>query len=340
MSNYWADKCVVVTGGAGFLGRHVCDLLQQRGCTRLVVPRSAEYDLTRPTDVATLYSNHQPDVVLHLAARVGGIGANRTSPGTFLYANAMMGIEMLEQARIHRVEKFVTVGTVCAYPKHCPVPFNEDDIWDGYPEETNAPYGLAKKLLLVQSQAYRDEFGLNAIYLLPTNLYGPGDNFDPATSHVIPALIRKCIEARDAGDAAITCWGTGTASREFLYVADAAEGIVRAAETYDDPDPINLGTGAEITVDRLATMIAMLTGFQGALRWDPSQPDGQPRRCLDTRRAKDRLGFSVSVSMEEGLRRTIDWYASEGRSLESIQKRLSHADSLADALSCGSPLNG
>ena len=305
-----AGRRVMVTGGAGFLGRAVVARLGRTGAADVFVPRSREYDLRERAAVNLALSDGRPDVVIHLAAVVGGIGANRENPGRFFYENAMMGIELMEAARLAGVEKFVQIGTVCSYPKFTPVPFREDDLWNGYPEETNAPYGLAKKMLLVQGQAYRQQYGFNAIYLLPVNLYGPGDNFDPASSHVIPALIKKCVEARDEGRAWIDVWGTGSASREFLFVDDAAEGIVLAAERYDDADPVNLGVGAEITIRDLVTLIARLTGFTGEIRWDPAKPDGQPRRALDTTRARERFGFVAGTSFEDGLRRTIEWFES------------------------------
>jgi GDP-L-fucose synthase len=297
-----------VTGGAGFLGTHVCEKLREHGCDQVWAPRSAQYDLTKPEGVRRMYEDTRPDVVIHLAAKVGGIGANRAHPGEFFYTNLMMGVQLIEEARLRSVQKLVAVGTVCAYPKFTPVPFREDDLWSGYPEETNAPYGLAKKMLLVQAQAYRQEYGLNAIYLLPVNLYGPRDNFERQSSHVIPALIRKCLEARQAGADHVTVWGTGTASREFLYVADAAEGIVLAAERYDKPGPVNLGAGFEITIKDLTEIIARLTGFEGRIEWDRTKPDGQPRRCLDTSRAEREFGFKAKTPFEEGLRETIRWY--------------------------------
>lgn len=302
-----ADRRVMVTGGRGFLGRSVVARLGEAGA-RPFVPRSAEYDLRKQDAIERALADARPEIVIHLAAVVGGIGANRENPGRFFYENAIMGIELMEQARRAGIGKFVTIGTVCAYPKFTPVPFREDDLWNGYPEETNAPYGLAKRMLLVQGQAYRDQYGFNAIYLLPVNLYGPGDNFDPASSHVIPALIRKCMEAVDTGADHIDVWGTGSASREFLYVADAAEGIVLAAERYDGPEPVNLGTGQEISIRALVELIAEVTGFAGEIRWDPAKPDGQPRRALDTTRARERFGFTAATALREGLTRTIEWY--------------------------------
>ena len=303
-----AGKRVMVTGGGGFLGKAVVARLQRAGVTDIFVPRSRDYDLRDRSGVDRALADGTPDVVIHLAAVVGGIGANRENPGRFFYENAIMGIQLMEAARVTGVDKFVTIGTVCAYPKFTAVPFNEDALWDGYPEETNAPYGLAKKMLLVQGQAYREQYGFDAIYVLPVNLYGPGDNFDDASSHVIPALIKKCVEAREAGRAFIDVWGTGSASREFLYVDDAAEGIVLAAERYDGPERVNLGVGAETTIRELVTLIARLTLFEGELRWDTSKPDGQPRRALDTRRARERFGFTARTSFEDGMRRTIEWY--------------------------------
>ncbi|MGD9891728.1 MAG: GDP-L-fucose synthase family protein [Dehalococcoidia bacterium] len=298
----------MVTGGGGFLGRHVVARLQQAGARDIFTPRSAAYDLRERDDIDRALRDGRPDIVIHLAAVVGGIGANRDNPGRFFYDNAIMGIQLIEQARLAGVEKFVTAGTVCSYPKFTPQPFHEDDLWNGYPEETNAPYGLAKKMLLVQSQAYREQYGFDAVYLVPVNLYGPGDNFDLASSHVIPALIRKCVEAREAGAPEIEVWGTGTPTREFLYVEDAAEGIVLGAERYDDPDPVNLGSGREISIRDLAELIAELTGYQGQLVWNADKPDGQPRRQLDVSRAADRFGFRAQTDFREGLRRTIDWY--------------------------------
>ena len=309
----WPDKRVMVTGGGGFLGRAVVARLQAAGVRDVFIPRSADYDLRTPDGVAAALSQGRPQVVIHLAAVVGGIGANRENPGRFFYENAVMGIELMEQARHAGVQKFVQIGTVCSYPKFTPVPFHEDDLWNGYPEETNAPYGLAKKMLLVQGQAYRQQYDFDVIHLIPVNLYGPGDNFDPASSHVIPALVKKCIDAREAGDNHIEVWGTGSASREFLYVDDAAQGIVLATERYDDADPVNLGVGREITIRDLIELIVKLTGFSGEIRWDASKPDGQPRRALDTSRARERFGFVAQTSFEEGLRATIEWYEAARR---------------------------
>ncbi|MDG2291572.1 MAG: GDP-L-fucose synthase [Phycisphaerales bacterium] len=303
---------VVVTGGAGFLGRKVCALLESRGCSEVLVPRRVDYDLTTEPAVERLYADYQPDIVLHLAAEVGGIGANMDNPGRYFYANMAMALHLIEHARRSGIKKFVQVGTICAYPKFCPVPFNEDELWSGYPEETNAPYGIAKKAAMVMLDAYRRQYGLDGAYVLPVNLYGPYDNFDLHTSHVIPALIRKCVAARDSGDASMVCWGTGSVSREFLYVDDAAEGIVLAAERLDEPVPVNLGTGMEITIKDLVELIAKLTGFTGAIEWDASKPDGQPRRCLDTERAKSMIGFEAAVGFEEGLHRTIEWWEQHG----------------------------
>jgi nucleoside-diphosphate-sugar epimerase len=298
----------MVTGGGGFLGRAVVERLRAVGADDLFIPRSREYDLRSADGVKRAFGDGRPDVVIQIAGLLGGIGANRALPGRMFYDNAMIGLQVIEAARVANVDKIVTIGTVCSYPKFTPTPFSEDALWDGYPEETSAPYGLAKKMMLVQGQAYRQQYGLNAVHLLLVNLYGPGDNFDPATSHVIPALIRKCLEAKDRGDETIDVWGTGIASREFLYVDDAAEGIVLAAERYDGDEPVNLGAGREITIRELVTMIVDLTGFQGSIRWDPSKPDGQPKRKLDTSRARDRFGFEATTTFEEGLRRTVEWY--------------------------------
>jgi GDP-L-fucose synthase len=317
VSDGLAGRRIMVTGGGGFLGRRVVDRLSATGAEATFVPRSADYDLRTLEGIDRALTDGRPAVVIHLAAVVGGIGANRENPGRFFYDNAIMGIQLMEQSRLAGVEKFVTIGTVCSYPKFTPVPFREDDLWAGYPEETNAPYGLAKKALLVQGQAYRQQYGFDVIHLIPVNLYGPGDNFDPASSHVIPALIEKCLEARDVGRPFIDAWGTGSASREFLYVDDAANGIVLAAERYDGSEPVNLGVGHEITIRDLTDMIARLTGFVGEVRWDTTKPDGQPRRALDTSRARDSFGFVAGTSFEDGLRSTIEWYeaARGGRSV-------------------------
>lgn len=316
MSNFFEKKRVVVTGGAGFLGQYVQKGLKARGCKEILVPLIEEYDLVQMDDVIRLYEEMRPDIVIHLAAVVGGIGANRRHPGKFFYENLMMGVQLIEQGRLHRIEKFAAVGTICAYPKFTPVPFKEEDLWNGYPEETNAPYGLAKKMLLVQSQAYRQEYGFNSIFLLPVNLYGPGDNFDPASSHVIPALIKKCVDAADEGRDYIECWGTGRASREFIYAADAAEGILLATEKYNKPEPVNIGAGFEITIQKLVEKITDLTGFDGQIRWDPSKPDGQPRRCLDTTRATKEFGFQAQTDFDTGLKATIDWYRNNKSTLK------------------------
>lgn len=306
---------IVVTGGAGFLGKHLQATLLSRGLAEenLVVPLIEEYDLTVEADVARMYEQMQPTMVIHLAAEVGGIGANRDNPGRFFYANMAMGLHLIEHARRVGLDKFVQVGTICAYPKFTPVPFKEENLWDGYPEETNAPYGVAKKALLTMLQAYRDQYGLNGIYLLPVNLYGPGDNFDLHTSHVIPALIRKFIEAQESGAPQVEVWGTGKASREFFYVEDAARAIAQAAESYDGPEPVNLGNGREITIADLVSLIGRLVGYEGQVAYDATKPDGQPRRCLDVTRAKELFGFVAQVDLEEGLQKTIDWYRKAGR---------------------------
>ena len=303
-----AGRRLMVTGGAGFLGRSVTKRLAAAGVTDVFVPRSRDYDLRSAAGVAGALAEGRPDIVIHLAAVVGGIGANRENPGRFFYENAAMGIELMEQSRRAGVEKFVQIGTVCSYPKFTPVPFHEDDLWNGYPEETNAPYGLAKKMLLVQGQAYRQQYGFNVVHLIPVNLYGPGDNFNPASSHVIPALIKKCVDARERGEAYVEVWGTGAASREFLYVEDAADGIVLATAAYDGPDPVNLGVGQEVSIRDLVGLIVRLTAFDGEVRWDATKPDGQPRRALDTSRARERFGFVARTSFEDGLRATIEWY--------------------------------
>jgi GDP-L-fucose synthase len=309
--DFWSRQRVVVTGGAGFLGSYVMEKLQARGCAALFAPRKADYDLRQLAATQQLYVDTRPTLVIHLAAVVGGIGANRERPGEFFYDNLMMGAQLLEQARLQAVEKFVAIGTVCAYPKFAPIPFREDDLWNGYPEETNAPYGLAKKMLLVQSQAYRQQYGYNSLFLLPVNLYGPRDNFDPRTSHVIPALIKKCVEAVARGDDEIVGWGDGSPTREFLYVEDAAEAIVLAAERYNDSEPVNLGSAYEISIRDLVTTIARLTGFTGRIVWDTTQPNGQPRRKLDTSRAEQAFGFKSTTTFEVGLQRTIAWYLAE-----------------------------
>jgi len=308
LSDTFPYKRVTVTGGAGFLGRFVIEKLQDYEGVEIFVPRSHDYDLIEKDGIVRMLNDSKPDLVIHLAAVVGGIGHNQKNPGKFFYDNLMMGVQLIEQSRLAGVKKFLATGTVCAYPKFTPVPFKEDDLWNGYPEETNAPYGLAKKMMLVQSQAYRDQYGFNSIFILPANLYGPGDNFDLETSHVIPALIRKCVEAGHTGADYVEVWGSGSASREFLYVEDCAEGIVKAAAGYDEGDPVNLGNGREITIRELVEMIARLTSFEGEIRWQSEKPDGQPRRQLDTTRAFERFGFRAQTSLEEGLRQTIDWY--------------------------------
>lgn len=321
--SFLSNKRITVTGGAGFLGSFIVEKLKERGCKDIFVPRSKEYDLVENEACKRLYKDAKPDIVIHLAARVGGIGANRSNPGKFFYDNLMMGVQMMEIGRQAGIEKFVAIGTICAYPKFTPVPFKEEYLWNGYPEETNAPYGLAKKMLLVQAQAYRQQYGFNAIYLLPVNLYGPGDNFDLESSHVIPAIIRKCVEAmRGKGNRdtksevnmsflqppTITVWGTGNPTREFLYIEDAAEGILLAAERYNKSDPVNLGAGFEISTKNLVSLIVKLTDFKGKIIWDASRPDGQPRRRLDTSKAEKEFGFKAQISLEEGLKRTIQWY--------------------------------
>ena len=304
----WNCENVIVTGGAGFLGTAIVERLRSLGCGAITVPRSKEFDLRKEDDIHRLYAISNPTMIIHLAAIVGGIGANRENPGKFFYDNAIMGIQLMEFARQAGIPKFVAVGTICAYPKFTPVPFREDDLWNGYPEETNAPYGLAKKIMLVQAQAYRQQYGYNAIFLLPVNLYGPRDNFNPASSHVIPAMIRKFIEAGERGEKEVVVWGDGSATREFLYVDDAAEAIVLAAERYDEPEPVNVGAGFEISIKDLANLIKRLTGYKGTIVWDTTKPKGQPRRMLDTSRARAKFGFVATTSFEEGLRKTIEWY--------------------------------
>lgn len=305
---FWKNKRVVVTGGAGFLGKFVVNELRRKGCAKIFVPLEQEFDLKDLSAIKRLLKLAKPDIIIHLAAVVGGIGANRENPGKFFYDNLIMGIQLMEQARLFGVKKFVAIGTICAYPKFTKVPFKEKDLWNGYPEETNAPYGLAKKMLLVQSQAYRQQYEFNSIYLLPVNLYGPGDNFSPASSHVIPALIKKCCDAIDQNESTVTVWGTGKATREFLYVEDAARGIVLAAEKYNRPEPVNLGAGFEISIKKLVSLIVGLTGFKGKIIWDRKKPDGQPRRQLDISRAKREFGFKAKISFKKGLKETIDWY--------------------------------
>ena len=304
----FTEKRICVTGGLGFLGSHLIDRLKARGCQNVFIADRDKYDLTKEAEIIRMYEEIKPDIVIHLAAVVGGIGANREHPGSFYYLNMVMGAMLIEQARLHNIEKFVALGTICAYPKFTPVPFKETDLWLGYPEETNAPYGLAKKMMMVQLQAYRQEYDFHGIYLLPVNLYGPRDNFDDRSSHVIPALIKKCVEAKEAGRDSIEVWGTGKATREFFYVEDAAEAIALAAERYDGTEPVNLGAGFEISIKDLVELIAKLTGFEGKIVWDSSKPDGQPRRCLDTSRAKEYFGFQAHTNFEEGLKKTIDWY--------------------------------
>lgn len=315
--SFWQGRRVCVTGGAGFLGSFVTQVLRERGAHEIFIPHYPDYDLTQAEDIDRMLADARPDLVIHLAALAGGIGANRARPAEFFYNNLMMGAPLMHKAWQQGVQKFVAIGTICAYPKFTPLPFNEENLWDGYPEETNAPYGLAKKMLLVQAQAYRDQYDFNAIYLLPVNLYGPGDNFDLQTSHVIPALIRKCLEARQRGDKQVVLWGDGTPTREFLYVEDAAEGIVLAAERYDSSEPVNLGSGMEISIRELAHLIGRLTGFQGEFVWDTSKPNGQPRRALDVSRARERFGFQAQTPFDEGLRRTIAWYLQQHAELKA-----------------------
>jgi GDP-L-fucose synthase len=316
--SFWKDKRVVVTGGAGFLGSFVVEQLRTKGCEQIVVPRSQEYDLVQMDAVKQLYSDTKPDVVIHLAARVGGIGANQANPGRFFYDNLMMGVQLIEVGRQQGLKKFVATGTICAYPKFAPIPFKEDDIWNGYPEETNAPYGLAKKMMLAQSQAYRQQYGFNSIVLFPVNLYGPRDNFDLETSHVIPALIRKCAVAKEERRAFITLWGDGSPTREFLYVEDAAEGILLAAEKYDGDLPVNLGTGEEVRIHDLATMIAAEVGFTGQIQWDTTKPNGQPRRCLNVSRAEELFGFQARHALRDGLKKTVQWFQANRQSIREV----------------------
>ncbi len=304
-------KRICITGGAGFLGTHLIKKLKEHGAKDIFVPEYPEYDLVREADILRMIDTAKPEIIIHLAAKVGGIGANREKPGEFFYDNLMMGVQLIHHAWRQGVEKFVAIGTICAYPKFTPIPFKEEDLWNGYPEETNAPYGLAKKMLLVQSQAYREQYGYNSIFLLPVNLYGPGDNFNPASSHVIPALIRKCLEAKEQGASEILAWGDGSPTREFIYVEDAAEGITLATEKYNSSEPVNIGASFEISIKDLTETVARLTGFEGSIRWDTSKPNGQPRRKLDTTRAREAFGFEAKTDFEEGLRRTIDWYANE-----------------------------
>jgi GDP-L-fucose synthase len=312
--DFWRNKRVCVTGGAGFLGSYVIEKLRQREAGEIFVPRIEEYDLVQKDDILRMLNDSQPDLIIHLAALAGGIGANRARPADFFYLNLMMGVQLMHEAWQSGVDKLIAIGTICAYPKFTPLPFKEENLWDGYPEETNAPYGLAKKMLLVQAQAYREQYGFNAIYLLPVNLYGPRDNFDLQTSHVIPALIRKCIEAQERGEDQVVLWGDGSPTREFLYVEDAAEAILLASERYNGHEPVNLGSANEISIKELAHMIARLTGFEGQLIWDTSKPNGQPRRALDTSRAEHYFGFRAQMPFEEGLRRTIDWFREAHRS--------------------------
>lgn len=305
---FWDNKKVTVTGGKGFLGSYILEKLQQRGCKNIIVANLPEYNLTNMTDIQRMYREQKPDIVIHLAAVVGGIGANRKNPGKFFYENAIMGIQLMHEAYLNNIEKFIALGTICAYPKFTPVPFREEDLWNGYPEETNAPYGLAKKMMLVQSQAYRQQYGFNSIFLLPVNLYGPRDNFDPKSSHVIPALIKKCVDAVNQGKNEIVVWGSGKPSREFIYVEDAAEGILLAAEKYHKGDPVNIGAGFEIKIKELVNLIVKLTEFSGKVNWDTSKPDGQPRRMLDTSKAEKEFCFKAKTSFEDGLIKTIEWY--------------------------------
>jgi GDP-L-fucose synthase len=316
MADFFEGRRIVVTGGSGFLGSFVAERLRDHGAI-VVVPRSDKYDLVERSDCRRLLADSEPELVLHLAARVGGIGANRANPGRFFFENLMMGVQLIEECRLARVPKVVAVGTICAYPKYAPVPFKEDDLWNGYPEETNAPYGLAKKMLLVQSQAYRQQYEFNSVVVFPVNLYGPGDNFDLETSHVIPAMIRKCVSARNEGAQEVVLWGDGTPTREFLYVEDCAEGILLAAEHYDDSEPVNLGSGVEISVRGLAELVARTCGYEGKFVWDTTKPNGQPRRRLDVTRARERFGFAARTSLEEGIRQTVAWYEDHKKDIDS-----------------------
>ncbi|MBU2102825.1 MAG: GDP-L-fucose synthase [Candidatus Omnitrophica bacterium] len=320
--SFWKNKRVVVTGGFGFVGSFVIEKLRERGCCHIFIPRSTDYDLVENEACRQLYQETKPDIIIHLAARVGGIGANIKNPGKFFYENLMMGIQMMEQGRQYGLEKFVAIGTICSYPKFASVPFREEDLWNGYPEESNAAYGLAKKMLLVQAHAYRQQYGFNAINLLPVNLYGPRDNFDLETSHVIPAIIRKCIEAKKEKENKIVVWGTGKATREFLFVEDAAEAIALATERYNKAEPVNIGAGVEISIKSLVELIATLTGFKGKVIWDKSKPDGQPRRCLDTAKAEKEFGFKAKTTFEEGLKKTIEWYISTASSSNVLTEKM------------------
>ena len=306
--SFWTNKNITVTGGRGFLGSYIVETLKSKDCKNIFVANRPEYDLTNIFDIKKMFAEQKPDIIIHLAASVGGIGANRKNPGRFFYENAIMGIQLMHEAYLQKIEKFIALGTICAYPKYTPIPFKEEDIWNGYPEETNAPYGLAKKMMLVQSQAYREQYDFNSIYLLPVNLYGPNDNFDPNSSHVIPALIKKCVDAVNKEESEIIVWGTGNPSREFLYVKDAVEGILLATENYNSSNPVNIGAGFEITIKELVSLIIRLTGYKGKVIWDSSKPDGQPRRMLDTSKAKKEFGFKAKTSFEIGLKETINWY--------------------------------
>ena len=307
---FWKGKRVLVTGGAGFLGSYIVSNLKSKGCENIFIPKIEDYDLTETDDIRRVYYDSKPDMVIHLAAKVGGIGANKSKPGEFFYDNLIMGVQLIEEARIRNIEKFISLGTICCYPKFTPVPFKEENLWDGYPEETNAPYGLAKKMLLVQSQSYRIQYGFNGIFLMPVNLYGPGDNFDPKLSHVIPAIIKKCTDAIKEGKKEIVLWGSGKPTREFIYVEDAAEAILLAAETYNKPEPVNIGSGFEISIEQLAELIKRLTSYKGRIIWDKTMPDGQPRRRLDVLKAKQEFGFTAKTDFKEGLKKTIYWYNS------------------------------